>query len=122
MLRANLAFLLSLPLVFYMKVAGQSRLMNVSDGVPSGTYFVYMLDSIVKDLQLEFLSLPVGDPEPLSSVGGDDSDLFLAVVPWNPDQIDAFSCYARSATEDSLLKRELVSSTAWPHLGLGTRV
>ena len=61
---------------------------TLTETIPSGSYFVYLLDSIINDFRLEVLSLSLGDPCSARLVGGDDSFNVLNIHFWNTSRVD----------------------------------
>ena len=67
--------------------------------MPSGTYWVYVIDSLVNDLRLELVALSPGDPRSARVVGGDDAYMLLRIAafdwPTMPDLHDRRQVGAR---------------------------
>ena len=66
-------FLMAQSYVSFKKVVYRREIYTFSETVPSGTYWIYLLDSIICDLRMELISISLGDPKSGRIVGGDDS-------------------------------------------------
>lgn len=75
--------------VVFKKIAYRKNLFIFTETVPSGTYWVYLLDSIICDLRMEMVCCSLGDPLSARIVGGDDSYSVMNVKSFSLDVANA---------------------------------
>nr|UXE05525.1 MAG: RNA-dependent polymerase [Orion durna-like virus 1] len=77
---AFLSLIFSMFHVVFKRVTYRRNMWYFSETIPSGTYWVYLLDSLINDLRCEYLSVLLGDPRSARIIGGDDSYSVLDVA------------------------------------------
>nr|DAZ87247.1 TPA_asm: RNA-dependent polymerase [Ourea durna-like virus] len=70
---ATLSLVMGQAYVTFKKICYRRDLYIFTETMPSGTYWVYLIDSIICDIRIEMVSISLGDPLSARIVGGDDS-------------------------------------------------
>ena len=78
-LDATISLVMAQAYVTFKKVVFEKEEFWSYETIPSGTYWAYLFDSVICDLRVELVAIPLGDPASCRVVGGDDSYSMLRV-------------------------------------------